>query len=108
MALENILYRPLSEAELEIQTCSEKEDTSHELAKDYLPYSIFITVYAAAFVVLYVVFSSPEMKRSNADKLVLTKDKFTDVIASTATQESEILLNNDVKLDEPERNLDVD
>ena len=38
MAFEYILYRPLSEVELENQICSDKRDTSHELAKDYLPY----------------------------------------------------------------------
>ena len=38
MAMERILYRPLSEDEMEIQVCADKEDTAHEQAKDYLPY----------------------------------------------------------------------
>ena len=99
MAVENLFCRPLTEAEMEKQTCSEKDDTSHELGKDYLPYSIFITVYATAFIVLYLIFFRPEMKRSNTDKLVLKKDKEVILISATATPESEILVNNDVKQD---------
>ena len=68
MLAEFVLYKPLSEAELEIQTCSEKNDTSHEQAKDYSPYMIFITSYAAVFVVMYILLFNPEMKRSNADR----------------------------------------
>ena len=56
--------------------------------------------------VLYVVFFRPEMKRSNADKLVLKESKVTDLIQSTATPESEILVNNDVILDDPQKNID--
>ena len=62
------LYRPLSEVEMEIQTCSEKNDTSHEIAKDYSPYLIFITSYIAAFAIIHILFFRPEMKRSAADR----------------------------------------
>ena len=99
MAIENILYRPLSEAELEKQTCADKEDTSHELAKDYLPYSVFVTVYMTAFVLLFTLFFQPEMKRSKADKLVLEKGRLANLNMSTATTESELLDNNGVNID---------
>lgn len=92
MGAENVLYRPLSEAEMEIQTCSEKGDTSHEQAKDYSPYAIFITSYAAVFVVLYILFFHPEMKRSNADCMLLRDDKEANVTVSTSTNESDRLV----------------
>ena len=92
MGAENALYRPLSEQEMEIQTCSEKGDTSHETAKDYSPYAIFITTYAAVFVVLYILFFHPEMKRTNADKNLLLKgDNDANITISTSTNESEKL-----------------
>ena len=86
MGAENALYRPLSEQEMEKQTCSEKGDTSHETAKDYSPYAIFITTYAAVFVVLYILFFHPEMKRTNADKNQLLKGgKDANVTVSTSS-----------------------
>ena len=84
MGAENALYRPLSEQEMEKQTCSEKGDTSHETAKDYSPYAIFITTYAAVFVVLYILFFHPEMKRTKADQL-LQEDKDANATVSTST-----------------------
>ena len=95
MGAENALYRPLSEAEMEIQTCSEKGDTSHEQAKDYSPYAIFITTYAGVFVVLYILFFHPEMKRTNADSLLLRDDKEANVTVSTSTNESDRLGKTD-------------
>ena len=89
MGAENALYRPLSDVEMEIQTCAEKGDISHETAKDYSPYAIFITSYAAFFVVIYILFFHPEMKRSNADNLLLRGDKDANVTVSTSTNESE-------------------
>ena len=86
MGAENALYRPLSEQEMEKQTCSEKGDTSHETAKDYSPYAIFITTYAAILVVHYILFFHPEMKRTNADTNQLLKgDKDVNVTVSTST-----------------------
>ena len=95
MLAETALYRPLSEAEMEIQTCSEKGDTSHEQAKDYSPYAIFITSYAAVFVVIYILFFHPEMKRSNADSMLLRDDKEANVTVSTSTNESDRLVKTD-------------
>ena len=91
MVAENALYRPLSEQEMEKQTCSEKGDTSHETAKDYSPYAIFITTYAAVLVVLYILFFHPEMKRTNADTNQLLKgDKDVNVTVSTSTNNESI------------------
>ena len=73
MATERFLYRPLSEKEMEKQTCSDREDFSHETAQDYTPFVIFITSYVAFFVILYALFFDPEMKRSNADHQPLEK-----------------------------------
>ena len=91
MGAENALYRPLTKDEMEIQTCAEKGDTSHEQAKDYSPYAIFITSYAALFVVLYILFFHPEMKRSNADQMLLGGGIDANITASTSTNESERL-----------------
>ena len=99
MAVEAILYRPLSETELERQTCAEKGDTDHERAKDYLPYSVFVTVYMSAFVALYVFFFHPEMKRTGADQSAFQSDNVPDVIVSTAPTESEILVIDNCKMD---------
>ena len=68
MAFENIIYSHLSEDEMALQTCSEKDDRSHEQAKDYLPYSVFIASWMAMSGCLYVLLYNPEMKRSKADK----------------------------------------
>ena len=101
MGAENALYRPLSDAEMEIQTCSEKGDTSHEQAKDYSPYAIFITSYAAVFVVLYILFFHPEMKRSKADTMLLRDDKEANVTVSTSTNESDRLVKTDANFAGP-------
>ena len=93
MALEHILYWPLSEVDMKKQTCSEKDDTAHEQAKDYLPYSVCVTVYGMAFIALYVIFFNPEMKRSKADKSVLPCDEVGDQTVSTTTNVSNISLN---------------
>ena len=93
MVMENIIYRELSEVELEKQTCAKKGDMSHEMAKDYLPYTCFLTVYMTAFVIIYVFLFQPEMKRSTVDKLKAKKDDIPDKIVSTATVESEIFVN---------------
>ena len=68
IAFENIIYRPLPEDEMNTQTCSEKNDSSHEQAKDYLPYTIFITAWMVVFGCIFVFWFHPEMKRTNADK----------------------------------------
>ena len=68
MAFENIIYSHLSEDEMALQTCSEKYDSSHEQAKDYLPYSIFIASWMAISGSFYVLLFNPELKRSKADK----------------------------------------
>ena len=100
MAVEAILYRPLSETELEQQTCSEIGDTDHERAKDYLPYSVFLTIYVTAFVVIYVLFFHPEMKRTRADQTVFQSDNITETVVSTATTESEIPVSDNCKMDD--------
>ena len=105
MGAENALYRPLSEKEMEKQTCSEKGDTSHETAKDYSPYAIFITSYAAVFVVIYILFFHPEMKRSNADKMLLKGDRDINVTVSTSTNESDRLVKNDPHIEGPVQEL---
>ena len=96
MALEGILYRPLSEKEMEVQTCADKEDTSHEQAKDYLPYTIFVQVYATLFLLMYVFLFHPEMKRSKVDKSVLPTEK---IATGNVSVESESFINNHVKRD---------
>ena len=68
MAFENIIYSHLSEDEMALQTCSENDDSSHEQAKNYLPYSIFIASWMAMTGCFYVLLYNPEMKRSKADK----------------------------------------
>ena len=99
---EHALYRPLSEHEMEIQTCSEKGDTSHETAKDYSPYAIFITTYTAVFVVLYILFFHPEMKRTNADKnLLLKNDNDANITVSTSTNEPEKLCRQESSIRSP-------
>ena len=105
MGAENALYRPLSEKEMEKQTCAEKGDTSHETAKDYSPYAIFITSYAAFFVVIYILFFHPEMKRSNADKLLLKGDQEVNVTVSSSTNESDRLVKNEPHIGGPVQEL---
>ena len=68
IAFENIIYRPLPDDEIRLQTCSEVNDNSHEQAKDYLPYTIFITSWMVVFGCIFVFWFHPEMKRTNADK----------------------------------------
>lgn len=68
MAFENIIYSHLSEDEIALQTCSEKNDSSHEQAKNYLPYSIFIASWMVISGFFYVILFNPKMKRSMADK----------------------------------------
>ena len=92
MLVERILYRPLSAAEMENQTCSDTEDMAHELAKDYLPYTIFLQVYMAIFIILYTLFFYPEMKRSKADNTLDQNGNIATEIASTATAESEMVV----------------
>ena len=70
MSLEGTLSLPLSEGELEIQTCSDKDDHDHEEGRDYLPYTIFISAYAAFSIILYILFFHPEMKRAKVEKTV--------------------------------------
>ena len=102
MGAENALYRPLSDQEMDKQTCSEKGDTSHETAKDYSPYAIFITSYAAFFVVLYILFFHPEMKRTNADKNQLLKgDNDANITVSTSTNESDKLCRKESNIGGP-------
>ena len=72
MGVETILHKPLSVSEMKKQTCALPGDTSHEQAKDYTPYTIFLAVYAGTFIILYCIFFNPEMKRSNADKIQVT------------------------------------
>ena len=94
MGAENALYRPLSENEMGKQTCAEKGDTAHEQAKDYSPYAIFITAYAAVFVILYILFFHPEMKRSNADNMLLGGEMEGNITTSTSMNESERFVKN--------------
>ena len=65
--MENVLYRPLSESEMQKQTCAPLDDDSHEQAKEYFPYIIFIMAYAVICCIIYILFFKPEMKRSQAD-----------------------------------------
>ena len=90
MAVEPILRNPLSESEMKKQTCAPTGDTSHEQAKDYLPYTIFLTVYVGIFIILYCIFFNPEMKRSNADKMQATSCSGEgDCLASTTADRLE-------------------
>ena len=97
MAMERILYRPLSEDEMEIQVCADKEDTAHEQAKDYLPYTLFVQAYSMSFTILYILFFYPEMKRSKVDRSILQRDTITAGVVSTDAIESEFLVSSDVK-----------
>lgn len=99
MALERVLYRPLSEAEMEIQICADKEDRAHEQAKDYLPYTIFVQAYSMLFSLLYIIFFYPEMKRSKVDRSLIQKNKTTTEVVPTDAIESENLVNNDVQIE---------
>ena len=108
MAVENILYGALSEADMLKQTCSETDDTSHELAKDYLPYSIFIVVYTTVFIILYILFFCPEMKRSIADTLIAPPDNVETVVESHNTTESVTLLSKNVNHDGQKRKMHID
>ena len=108
MAVENILYGALSEADMLKQTCSETDDTSHELAKDYLPYSIFIAVYTTIFIILYILFFCPEMKRSKADTLIVPPDNVGNVLESHTTTDSVTLLSKNVNLDDQNRKRHID
>ena len=97
MALESVLYRPLSEDEMEVQTCADIGDTTHEQAKDYLPYTIFVQVYGTLFLLMYLFLFHPEMKRSKVDKSVVQCDQIDTGILSA---ESESFDNNHVKADD--------
>ena len=101
MAAENALHRPLTEDEMRQQTCSEAGDTSHEQAKDYSPYAIFITSYTGVLVLLYVVFFNPEMKRSNADRMLTGVDQEANFTASTSNNDSEPKFKNDLIVQGP-------
>ena len=68
MSFEHVIYQQLTEDEMALQTCSENEDRAHEQAKNYLPYTIFITSWMTVCGCIYVFLFDPEMKRSNADK----------------------------------------
>ena len=86
-SLEGILSQPLSEAEFEIQTCSDKEDHDHEEGRDYLPYTIFISAYAAFSIILYIFFFHPEMKRAKVEKSVHQNNKIAPGIVPTVAIE---------------------
>ena len=73
MATETYMHWPLSEKEMEIQTCSDSDDFSHEKAQNYSPFLILITSYLAIFVLLYTLLFNPKMKRSMADHQPLEK-----------------------------------
>ena len=97
MSTENFLYRALSEEEMDQQTCSEKEDSSHETARDYSPYLIFLTSYQAVFTILCTLFFNTEMKRSMADHHILQNhDK--EVITDSLTLGNESENVNDKEL----------
>ena len=86
---------------MKLQTCASVEDTTHEQAKDYLPYTIFVQAYAALFIFLYVFRFYPEMKRSKVDKSGNQSDKIATGMVSGATLESEVFVQiiNDVQND---------
>ena len=108
MVVENILYGALSELDMLKQTCSETDDTSHELAKDYLLYFIFIVVYTTIFIILYILFFRPAMKRSKADTLIVPPDNVETVLESHNTTESVTLLSKNVNLDDQKRKMHID
>jgi len=101
MSLETVLYRPLTEDEMKIQTCAGVGDTAHEQAKDYLPYTAFIQAYAVTLIILYVCCFYPEMKRSKVDKSGIQSHKIATGMVSEATLESEVCVQvgNDVEID---------
>ena len=90
MSTENFLYSPLSDEEMDQQTCSDKQDWSHETARNYTPYLIFITTCITVFTVLYCLFFNPEMRRSKADNHILQKkEELIERDSSTFRNESE-------------------
>ena len=94
MSTENFLYRPLSDDEMDQQTCSDKDDSSHETARDYSPYLIFLTTCEAVFTVLYCIFFNTEMRRSKADNHMLEK-RSEEVKTGLSTFGSEYEETND-------------
>ena len=96
VSTENFLYRPLSDEDMDQQTCSDKNDSSHETARDYSPYLIFITTCAAVFTFLYCMFFNTEMRRSKADNHMLEKRK-EEVTTDLSVLRSEDEETNDQK-----------
>ena len=77
---------------MEVQTCADKEDTTHEQVKDYLPYTIFVQVYATLFLLLYVFLFHPEMKPSKVDRSVLQTDKIATGAVSVESESFLIIM----------------
>ena len=68
MIVENHMGTPLTESQMEVQTCVIDPHEGHQQPKDYSDYLNFITVYMLLLSVLFMIFFKTEMKRSNADE----------------------------------------
>lgn len=68
MNLEVKLKKPLTDEEMEIQTCSSKGGAAHEVASDYTPYMIFLLCYTGLACLLCTFFFKPPMTRWKADR----------------------------------------
>ena len=61
--VEGYLGPPLSDEDMEIQTCIEPGEAGHEQPKDYSNYLNFITGYMTFFILVFIFFFRTEMKR---------------------------------------------
>ena len=68
MEIENYLGGPLTEEEMQIQSCVSLTDTGHQQPKDYSNYLYFITGYMMTFVIIFMIFFGTELKRTKADQ----------------------------------------
>ena len=68
MTFKNLMGSPLTQSQMEVQTCVIDPHDGHEQLTDYSDYLNFITVYLILFTLLFVIFFKTEMKRSNADE----------------------------------------
>ena len=68
MQVEHYLGSPLSEAEMEVQSCVEPGEDGHQQPKNYGSYLNFITVYMIVLILIFMAFFRTDMKRTRADE----------------------------------------
>ena len=100
LACDNFLSQPLSQDEMMYQNCSEKGDTSHMEAKNYLPYAYFVVAWIGVCGFFFIIWFNPEMKRLNADKGELLQQKEHDGDKKDCSNESKRMMLNELQNDD--------